>query len=241
MHKHLLILFWTPVTFTSFFSCNSQNNQSNIEGFQVFYSMEVPNEDGTIATLTNSYCVFYYDTVDFVSYHYDRDISTEKVYNVTEKEAYLFYKDTQTFCQLDTIGGGFTVRLMPIPVQAVKAKLEPAKYINPEPDSTVYDRSTGDTVEYYYMHSKTPEYGGRMVKLYYSEKYRKYKESFDSSFDKLKGKKLYKYEQINDAYYSKEYKMYTPRLKTIYEMRDLSPDDIKKAKRAVDYYLKMPK
>jgi len=205
--------------------------------------MEVPNNDGIIEKLTNSYCVFYYDTVDFVSFHYGHDLSTEKDNNVIEKEAYLFYKDSQTICQLDTLGEGFTVSVMPYstPVKVVKAKLEPARYINPEPDSTVYDRSTGDTVEYYYMHPKTPGNRGRTVKLYYSDKFKKYKESFDSTFDRLKGKKLYRYEQINDAYYSKEYKMHTPELKTIYEMRDLSPGDIEKAKRALDYYLKMPK
>lgn len=205
--------------------------------------MELANDDGTIGTLANSYCVFYYDTVDFVSFKYEYDISTEKVYNVTEREAYLFYKDSLTFCQLDTLGQGFTERLMPIitPIKAVKAKLEPAKYINPEPDSTIYDPATGDTIEYYYVYSKVPGYGGRTVKLYYSEKYRKYNESFDSAFDRMKGKKLYRYEQINDAYYSKEYKKYYPELKTIYEMRDLSPDDVEKAKHALDYYLKMPR
>lgn len=242
MLKLLLILFWTPISFTSFFSCNSQNNQSNLEGLQVFYSMELANDDRTIDTLSNTYCVFYYDTVDFVSFRYFRDVSTEKVYDVTEREGYLFYKDSQTFCQLDTLEGGFTNKLSPIitPVKAVKAKLKLAKYKDTEPDSTIYDRSTGDTVEYYYVPSDSPDYGGRTVKLYYSKKYMKYQESFDSSFDKSKGKKLYRYEEISDAYYSDKFKKYYPKLKVIYEMRDLSPDDIKKAKRALDFYLSMP-
>lgn len=234
------LIFFAFCFCMGFSPCKKVTGEPQLYGVQIEYSMEILDKDGLIQELKNSYSVFHYNGMEFFKFRYDYDSSYENVSNVTEKEAYLFFnKDSVNALQIDTVGNGFKEKKVPLAfyLKSIRVQFVLDKYLILKPDSSLFAKATGVLTEIYRFANVGS--GGWTARLFFSDKFHEFNEPVSRALDSVKRKKLFKYEVINDPYYNEKLKIHFPRLKSFYEIKEVSSEDLQKANKALKAYLEI--